>query len=222
MVSPGANAGWAGGSPPRSTSSKRSTVTRPANPGTGAVARSSARSAATTSHKRGSAGVLSACPLHAARPVGPQRSTSVGRRECGCGRGKAVVPDRACAQGAADRCSAPLVRTHGLVDRGPYRFCVSTSDAACTAPGCRDTGRACSAWRGAAPPQPRGHRGTRRRRHPCLCARARAITEVCAAHGTTPPAAAIAFPYTHPRIINVTLGMRTADCGPGRSKRGTP
>ncbi|WP_142147785.1 aldo/keto reductase [Streptomyces sp. SLBN-31] len=43
-----------------------------------------------------------------------------------------------------------------------------------------------------------------------LVRRAQAIAEVCAAHGTSLPAAAIAFPYTHPSIINVTLGMRTA------------
>ncbi|MFC9930725.1 aldo/keto reductase [Streptomyces sp. NPDC127190] len=46
---------------------------------------------------------------------------------------------------------------------------------------------------------------------PALVARAQAIAEVCEAHGTTLPAAAIAFPYTHPSIINVTLGMRTAE-----------
>ncbi|NUQ98570.1 MAG: aldo/keto reductase, partial [Streptomyces sp.] len=46
---------------------------------------------------------------------------------------------------------------------------------------------------------------------PALVARARAIADVCEAHGTTLPAAAIAFPYTHPSIINVTLGMRTAE-----------
>lgn len=46
---------------------------------------------------------------------------------------------------------------------------------------------------------------------PALVARARAIAEVCAAHGTTLPAAAIAFPRTHPSIINVTLGMRTPE-----------
>jgi D-threo-aldose 1-dehydrogenase len=46
---------------------------------------------------------------------------------------------------------------------------------------------------------------------PALVARARAIAEICAAHGTTLPAAAIAFPYTHPSIINVTLGMRTPE-----------
>ncbi|MGW2566155.1 aldo/keto reductase, partial [Streptomyces sp. NPDC001537] len=44
-----------------------------------------------------------------------------------------------------------------------------------------------------------------------LVARAQAIAQVCEAHGTTLPAAAIAFPYTHPSIINVTLGMRTAE-----------
>ncbi|MEN1882755.1 aldo/keto reductase [Streptomyces mirabilis] len=46
---------------------------------------------------------------------------------------------------------------------------------------------------------------------PALVARARTIAEVCAGHWTTLPAAAIAFPYTHPSIINVTLGMRTAE-----------
>ncbi|MGC5567864.1 aldo/keto reductase [Streptomyces sp. FR-108] len=44
-----------------------------------------------------------------------------------------------------------------------------------------------------------------------LVTRARAIAEVCSAHGTTLPAAAIAFPSSHPTIINVTLGMRTAE-----------
>ncbi|KUN24682.1 aldo/keto reductase [Streptomyces antibioticus] len=46
---------------------------------------------------------------------------------------------------------------------------------------------------------------------PELIARARAIADVCEAYGTTLPAAAIAFPYTHPSIINVTLGMRTSE-----------
>ncbi|WP_327312571.1 aldo/keto reductase [Streptomyces sp. NBC_01235] len=46
---------------------------------------------------------------------------------------------------------------------------------------------------------------------PELVARALAIAEVCATHGTTLPAAAIAFPHTHPSIINVTLGMRTPE-----------
>lgn len=44
-----------------------------------------------------------------------------------------------------------------------------------------------------------------------LVARARAIAEVCAAHGTTLPAAALAFPFGHPHVINVTVGMRTAE-----------
>ncbi|MFE2560231.1 aldo/keto reductase [Streptomyces sp. NPDC059352] len=43
-----------------------------------------------------------------------------------------------------------------------------------------------------------------------LLARARAIAEACAAHGTTLPTAAIAFAWSHPSIINVTLGMRSA------------
>ncbi|MFG3228223.1 aldo/keto reductase [Kitasatospora sp. NPDC048194] len=42
-----------------------------------------------------------------------------------------------------------------------------------------------------------------------LVQRALAIAEVCEQHGTTLPAAAIAFPYTHPAVVNVTLGMRT-------------
>ena len=43
---------------------------------------------------------------------------------------------------------------------------------------------------------------------PELVARAQAIAQVCAAHGTSLPAAAIAFPHTHPSTVNVTLGMR--------------
>ncbi|MEU2281067.1 aldo/keto reductase [Streptomyces sp. NPDC013178] len=46
---------------------------------------------------------------------------------------------------------------------------------------------------------------------PALVARARTIAEICEAHGTTLPAAAIAFPHTHPTIINVTLGMRNPE-----------
>jgi D-threo-aldose 1-dehydrogenase len=46
---------------------------------------------------------------------------------------------------------------------------------------------------------------------PDLIARARAIAQVCEAHGTTLPAAAIAFAWTCPSIINVTLGMRTPE-----------
>jgi D-threo-aldose 1-dehydrogenase len=46
---------------------------------------------------------------------------------------------------------------------------------------------------------------------PALVTRARAIADVCAAHGTTLPAAAMAFPFSHPSIINVTLGMRSPE-----------
>nr|WP_245695381.1 aldo/keto reductase [Streptomyces antibioticus] len=44
-----------------------------------------------------------------------------------------------------------------------------------------------------------------------LVRRAQAIAEVCERHGTTLPAASIAFPFTHPAVVNVTLGMRTAE-----------
>ena len=44
-----------------------------------------------------------------------------------------------------------------------------------------------------------------------LVARANAIADLCEAHGTTLPAAAIAFPFTHPAVVNVTLGMRTRE-----------
>lgn len=46
---------------------------------------------------------------------------------------------------------------------------------------------------------------------PELLARARAIADVCEAHGTTLPAAAVAFPFTHPAVVNVTVGMRSED-----------
>ncbi|SDG36092.1 aldo/keto reductase [Streptomyces griseoaurantiacus] len=46
---------------------------------------------------------------------------------------------------------------------------------------------------------------------PELVARALEIAEVCERYGTSLPAAAIAFPYTHPSVVNVTLGVRTAD-----------
>jgi D-threo-aldose 1-dehydrogenase len=46
---------------------------------------------------------------------------------------------------------------------------------------------------------------------PELVVRARAIADVCEAHGTTLPAAAIAFPFTHSAVVNVTLGMRSGD-----------
>lgn len=45
---------------------------------------------------------------------------------------------------------------------------------------------------------------------PALIARAQAIAEVCEHHGTTLPAAAIAFGFTHPSVANVTLGMASA------------
>ncbi|MEV7394616.1 MULTISPECIES: aldo/keto reductase [unclassified Streptomyces] len=44
-----------------------------------------------------------------------------------------------------------------------------------------------------------------------LVSRALRIARVCERHGTTLPAAAIAFPATHPSIINVTLGMRSQE-----------
>ncbi|WP_340383921.1 aldo/keto reductase [Streptomyces sp. SS7] len=44
-----------------------------------------------------------------------------------------------------------------------------------------------------------------------LVQRALAIAEVCERYGTTLPAAAIGFPRTHPAVVNVTLGMRTAE-----------
>ena len=46
---------------------------------------------------------------------------------------------------------------------------------------------------------------------PALVDRARRIAEVCERHGTTLPAAAIAFPLSHPCTVNVTLGMRNPD-----------
>jgi D-threo-aldose 1-dehydrogenase len=44
-----------------------------------------------------------------------------------------------------------------------------------------------------------------------LIDRAVRIAEVCEAHGATLPQAAIAFPLQHPAVVDVTLGMRTAD-----------
>jgi D-threo-aldose 1-dehydrogenase len=45
---------------------------------------------------------------------------------------------------------------------------------------------------------------------PSLVERAGRLAEVCEAFGTTLPAAAIAFPFTHSAVVNVTVGMRTA------------
>lgn len=44
-----------------------------------------------------------------------------------------------------------------------------------------------------------------------LIDRVAAIADVCARFGITVPQAAIAFPLTHPAVVNVTLGMRSPD-----------
>jgi D-threo-aldose 1-dehydrogenase len=46
---------------------------------------------------------------------------------------------------------------------------------------------------------------------PEVIARANQIADICEQHGTSLPAAAIAFPLAHPCVVNVTLGMRSAD-----------
>jgi D-threo-aldose 1-dehydrogenase len=46
---------------------------------------------------------------------------------------------------------------------------------------------------------------------PELRARTVALAELCEARGVTLPQAAIAFPLAHPAVVNVTLGMRTAE-----------
>jgi D-threo-aldose 1-dehydrogenase len=45
--------------------------------------------------------------------------------------------------------------------------------------------------------------------------RARRIADVCARHGTTLPAAAIAFPLAHPAVVSVCVGARS----PGQMRR---
>src|SRR5215212_15361 len=45
---------------------------------------------------------------------------------------------------------------------------------------------------------------------PEVIARANEIADICEQHGTSLPAAAIAFPLAHPCVVNVTLGMRSA------------
>jgi D-threo-aldose 1-dehydrogenase len=45
---------------------------------------------------------------------------------------------------------------------------------------------------------------------PALVERARRIAAVCARHGTTLPAAAIAFPLAHPAVLSVCVGARSA------------
>jgi D-threo-aldose 1-dehydrogenase len=57
---------------------------------------------------------------------------------------------------------------------------------------------------------PAGSRYDYREAPPDLLARATRVAEVCEAFGTTLPAAALAFPFTHPAVVNVTVGMRTA------------
>src|SRR5437764_4053511 len=44
---------------------------------------------------------------------------------------------------------------------------------------------------------------------PELVARARAIAAVCVRHGTTLPAAAMAFPLAHPAVQSVCVGARS-------------
>jgi len=46
---------------------------------------------------------------------------------------------------------------------------------------------------------------------PALVERARAIAAVCERHGTTLPAAAIAFPFAHPAVVSVCVGARSAE-----------
>ncbi len=46
---------------------------------------------------------------------------------------------------------------------------------------------------------------------PELVRRARAIAAVCERHGTTLPAAAIAFPLAHPAVVSVCVGARSAE-----------
>ncbi|MCB2175333.1 MAG: aldo/keto reductase [Actinomycetales bacterium] len=56
-------------------------------------------------------------------------------------------------------------------------------------------------------------------------ARARRLAEVCERHGTTLPAAAIAFPLLHPAVVAIALGMRTVeqiDTNVDRYERGVP
>ena len=45
---------------------------------------------------------------------------------------------------------------------------------------------------------------------PEILARAIRIADICDLHGVTAPQAAIAFPLRNPEVVNVTLGMRTA------------
>ena len=42
-----------------------------------------------------------------------------------------------------------------------------------------------------------------------LLIRARRIAEICQRHGTTLPAAALAFPLAHPSVVSVCVGSRS-------------
>jgi D-threo-aldose 1-dehydrogenase len=56
-------------------------------------------------------------------------------------------------------------------------------------------------------------------------ARARRLAEACTRHGTTLPAAAIAFPLLHPAVVGLALGMRNIqqiDSNLDRYERGVP
>jgi D-threo-aldose 1-dehydrogenase len=44
-----------------------------------------------------------------------------------------------------------------------------------------------------------------------LVVRAREIARVCERHGTTLPAAALAFPLAHPAVVSVCVGARSAE-----------
>lgn len=44
-----------------------------------------------------------------------------------------------------------------------------------------------------------------------LVERANALADVCERHGTTLPVAAVAFPFGHPSVMNVTVGMRSPE-----------
>lgn len=44
-----------------------------------------------------------------------------------------------------------------------------------------------------------------------LIERANRIADICEQHGTSLPAAAVAFPLGHPSVVNITLGMRSKE-----------
>ena len=64
--------------------------------------------------------------------------------------------------------------------------------------------------RPAAPGRRRGATTTARRRPRSSSGRARSPT-ICERHGTTLPAAAIAFPLAHPAVVSVCVGARSAE-----------